>query len=87
MRPDKRQITSCGHSAAEEEELMDKILRIDVGAEGGPEATAVPVGEYAGLGGRALTSAIVSKEVQPSCWSIADPYEGKIGLTIEDLNA
>lgn len=46
---------------------MDKILRIDVGAEGGPEATAVPVGEYAGLGGRALTSAIVSKEVPPLC--------------------
>ncbi len=46
---------------------MDKILRIDVGAEGGPKATAVPVGEYAGLGGRALTSAIVSKEVPPLC--------------------
>jgi len=46
---------------------MDKILRIDVGAEGGPKATAVPVGEYAGLGGRAMTSAIVSKEVPPLC--------------------
>jgi aldehyde:ferredoxin oxidoreductase len=46
---------------------MDKILRIDVGAGGGPRATTVPVGEYAGLGGRALTSAIVSKEVPPSC--------------------
>jgi aldehyde:ferredoxin oxidoreductase len=46
---------------------MDKILRIDVGAEGGPKATTVPVGEYAGLGGRALTSAIVSKEVPPLC--------------------
>ncbi len=46
---------------------MDKILRIDVGAEGGPRATAVPVGEYAGFGGRALTSAIVSKEVPPLC--------------------
>ena len=46
---------------------MDKILRINVGAEGGPKATAVPVGEYAGLGGRALTSAIVSKEVPPLC--------------------
>jgi len=34
---------------------MDKILRIDVGAEGGPQATTIPVGEYAGLGGRALT--------------------------------
>lgn len=46
---------------------MDKILRIDVGAEGGPKATTVPVGEYAGFGGRALTSAIVSKEVPPLC--------------------
>ncbi len=46
---------------------MDKILRIDVGAEGGPKATAVPVGDYAGLGGRALTSAIISKEVPPLC--------------------
>ncbi len=46
---------------------MDKILRIDVGAAGGPKATVVPVGDYAGLGGRALTSAIVSKEVPPLC--------------------
>jgi aldehyde:ferredoxin oxidoreductase len=46
---------------------MDKILRINVGSEGGPAATAAPVGEYAGLGGRALTSAIVSKEVPPLC--------------------
>lgn len=46
---------------------MDKILRIDMGSDGGPKATAVPVGEYAGLGGRALTSAIVSKEVPPLC--------------------
>src|SRR5512136_1881632 len=46
---------------------MDKILRINVGAAGGPKATEVPVGEYAGFGGRALTSAIVSKEVPPLC--------------------
>jgi aldehyde:ferredoxin oxidoreductase len=45
---------------------MDKILRIDVGAAP-PRATETPVGEYAGLGGRALTSAIVSKEVPPLC--------------------
>ncbi len=44
---------------------MDKLLRINMGAEGGPAASAVPVGEYAGLGGRALTSAIVAKEVPP----------------------
>ena len=46
---------------------MDKILRIDVGAEGGPKAKETPIGEYAGLGGRAMTSAIVSKEVPPLC--------------------
>jgi aldehyde:ferredoxin oxidoreductase len=46
---------------------MDRILRIDMGAEGGPEATVSKVGEYAGLGGRALTSALVSKEVPPLC--------------------
>ena len=46
---------------------MDKILRIDMGADGGPEFTEAPVGEYAGLGGRALTSGIVSKEVPPLC--------------------
>jgi len=38
-----------------------------MGAEGGPKACEAPVGDYAGLGGRALTSAIVSKEVPPSC--------------------
>lgn len=46
---------------------MDKILRIDMGAKGGPQATAVTVGEYEGLGGRGLTSAVVSKEVPPTC--------------------
>ena len=46
---------------------MDKILRINMGAEGGPVSSEGPMGEYAGLGGRALTSAIVSKEVPPLC--------------------
>jgi aldehyde:ferredoxin oxidoreductase len=46
---------------------MDKILRIAMGAEGGPRATEDTIGGYAGLGGRALTSAIVSKEVDPLC--------------------
>ena len=46
---------------------MLKILRIDVGAAGGPVAKDVPVGEYAGLGGRALTSTLVAKEVPPLC--------------------
>jgi aldehyde:ferredoxin oxidoreductase len=51
---------------------MDKILRINMGAEGGPQATAVPVGEYAGLGGRAMTSTIVGKEVPPTCHALSD---------------
>jgi aldehyde:ferredoxin oxidoreductase len=46
---------------------MDKILRIDMGAEGGPATTVEPVGKYAGLGGRAMTSIVVSKEVDPLC--------------------
>ena len=46
---------------------MDKILRIDMGAEGGPKVTEEPVGDYAGLGGRALTSTLVAKEVPPLC--------------------
>src|SRR5512139_1659868 len=46
---------------------MYKSLRIDVGAAGGPKATTTPMGDYAGFGGRALTSAIVAKEVPPLC--------------------
>jgi aldehyde:ferredoxin oxidoreductase len=51
---------------------MDKILRIDVGAEEGPKVSTVPIGEYAGLGGRALTSAIVSKEVPATCHPLGE---------------
>src|SRR5208337_991552 len=46
---------------------MDKILRIDMGADGGPKASEVPIAQYAGFAGRALTSAIVSQEVPPLC--------------------
>lgn len=46
---------------------MDKILRINVGAEGGPKAAVEPLGEYAGLGGRALTTRVVCREVPPAC--------------------
>ena len=46
---------------------MDKILRINVGAAGGPTLTEESCGDYAGLGGRALTSALVSKEVPADC--------------------
>jgi len=46
---------------------MDKILRINMGSESGPQASEEPVGDYAGLGGRGMTSAIVAKEVPPLC--------------------
>jgi aldehyde:ferredoxin oxidoreductase len=46
---------------------MDKILRIDMGAAGGPTFTTEPAGEYVGLGGRATTSLMVNKEVNPRC--------------------
>lgn len=51
---------------------MDKILRINMGAEGGPQAVEGPAGDYAGLGGRSLTSAIVSKEVPPLCHPLGE---------------
>ena len=51
---------------------MDKILRINMGADGGPKATVNPVGAYAGLGGRAMTSGIVSKEVPPLCHALGE---------------
>lgn len=46
---------------------MDKILRIDVGAPGGPKATVEPLGSYAGFGGRAMTTAVVANEVPADC--------------------
>ena len=51
---------------------MDKILRINMGADGGPKLTEEPIGDYAGLGGRALTSMIVGKEVPPSCHPLGE---------------
>ena len=51
---------------------MDKILRINMGAEGGPAFAEGPLGDYAGLGGRAMTSGIVSKEVPPLCHPLGE---------------
>ena len=51
---------------------MDKILRINMGADGGPKLKEEPVGDYAGLGGRALTSMIVGKEVPPDCHPLGE---------------
>ena len=49
---------------------MDTILRIDMGAKGGPQISKQPLGDYAGLGGRAMTSSIISKEVPPDCHAL-----------------
>ncbi len=51
---------------------MDKILRINMGAEGGPKTSEEPIGGYAGLGGRAMTSAVISKEVPPLCHPLGE---------------
>jgi len=49
-----------------------KILRIDVGVAGGPKVSEGPMGQYEGLGGRGLTSAIVAKEVPPLCHPLGE---------------
>ena len=51
---------------------MDKILRIDVGVSGGPSFQTDSLASYAGLGGRAMTSAIVAKEVPPLCHPLGE---------------
>lgn len=51
---------------------MDKILRINMGATNGPSFTEEPIGDYAGMGGRALTSMIVGKEVPPTCHPLGE---------------
>jgi aldehyde:ferredoxin oxidoreductase len=49
-----------------------KILRINMGAPGGPKVSEGPMGPYEGLGGRALTSTIVAKEVPPLCHPLGE---------------
>jgi len=44
---------------------MDKILRIQMGPDHPPKAVTEPIGDYAGFGGRGMTSAVVAKEVPP----------------------
>jgi len=46
---------------------MEKILRINMGAPQGPEIKQTPLNSYEGLGGRAMTSAVISNEVSPIC--------------------
>jgi aldehyde:ferredoxin oxidoreductase len=49
---------------------MGKILRIQMGAT--PTWSASEESEYAGLGGRALTSKIISSEVPPLCHALGE---------------
>ena len=44
---------------------MDKILRINMSAKGGPAFKEEKNGKHPGMGGRALTTAIISDEVHP----------------------
>ena len=51
---------------------MDKIIRLNMGADGGPEVKIDSMGDYAGFGGRGLTSAIVAGEVPPTCHPLSE---------------
>ncbi len=51
---------------------MDKILRIKMSADSSPEVKTESMGAFAGLGGRGLTSAIISKEVPPTCHPLGE---------------
>ncbi len=42
---------------------MDKILRINMGPDGAPSVKEEGLGDYAGLGGRGMTSSVIGKEV------------------------
>jgi aldehyde:ferredoxin oxidoreductase len=46
---------------------MEKILRINMGGPQGPQITQTTLSGYEGLGGRAMTSAVISNEVSPIC--------------------
>ena len=50
---------------------MDKILRINMSGANGPEIKTESMGAYAGLGGRAMTSTVVAKEVPPTCHALS----------------
>ena len=47
---------------------MEKILRVNMAGKGGPEYKIEDIPEkYAGLGGRAMTTAVLYNEVDPMC--------------------
>src|SRR6056297_3701686 len=43
-----------------------------MGAENGPAFKTEPLGDYAGMGGRGLTSAIISSEISPLCHPLGE---------------
>ncbi|MFP4649650.1 MAG: aldehyde ferredoxin oxidoreductase family protein [Desulfobacterales bacterium] len=51
---------------------MDKILRIQMGPQQAPAARTEPIGDYAGFGGRGMTSAIIAGEVPPLCHPLGE---------------
>ena len=51
---------------------MEKILRINMSAAGGPSFQTDSLGAYSGLGGRAMTSAVVAAEVPPTCHPLGE---------------
>lgn len=55
---------------------MDKILRINMSDPKGPSMKEESLGNYAGLGGRGLTSAVIANEVPPLCHPLGE--ENKI---------
>ena len=55
---------------------MSKILRVKMGDK--PEYSVSEEKKYAGLGGRALTSKIISEEVPPQCHALGE--ENKLAI-------
>ncbi len=51
---------------------MDTILRINMSGKNGPEIKKESMGDYAGLGGRGLTSMIIAREVPPTCHPLGE---------------
>ncbi len=51
---------------------MDTILRIIMSTGGKPEIKKEPLGGFAGLGGRGLTTAVIAQEVDPMCHALGE---------------
>lgn len=49
-----------------------KIVRINMGADGGPQLKEEAPGKYKGLGGRGLTSTIIATEVPATCHPLGE---------------